>query len=63
MWAVLPAILTDKGLRAYYQDVKRRKNSSAARIATARALLEAIYCVLKEQRPYRKQAVKPSVAH
>jgi transposase len=51
--AVLPAMLKDKGLRKYYQDVKARKNSSTARISTARALLEAIYCVLKERRPYR----------
>lgn len=57
-WAVLelvlPAIRVDKGLRQNYNDIKERKNnSSAARIATARALLQAIYCVLKERRPYR----------
>lgn len=52
--AVLPAIIMDKGLKKYYQNVKERKNnSSAARIATARTFLEAIYCVLKERRPYR----------
>jgi transposase len=51
--AVLPAMRQDKGLRKYYQDVKERKNSSAARIAAARVLLESIYCVLKERRPYR----------
>ena len=51
--AVLPAILADKGLRTYYKSVKERKNSSTARIATARILLESVYCVLKEQRPYR----------
>lgn len=55
--AVLPAIRQDKALRAYYQKVKERKNSSAARIATARILLKAIYHVLKEQRPYRMQAI------
>jgi len=57
-WAILQAVLIatlrDKGLRQYYQDVKKRtKSSSTARIATARTLLEAIYCVLKERRPYR----------
>ena len=52
--AVLPAMIKDKGLRQYYQNMKKRKNnSSSARIATARTLLEAIYCVLKERRPYR----------
>ena len=57
-WAVLQSVLMatlkDPGLRQYYQDVKKRtKSSSAARVATARTLLEAIYCVLKERRPYR----------
>jgi hypothetical protein len=47
-------MVKDKGLRQYFQNIKKRKaNSSAARIATARTLLEAIYCVLKERRPYR----------
>jgi transposase len=55
--AVLPAIIKDKGLRHYYQSIKERSNSSAARIATARLVLKAVYCVLKEQRSYRMQAV------
>ncbi len=51
--AVLPAIRSDKTLRAYYQQVKKAHHSSAARIATARKLLRAIYYVLKERTPYR----------
>lgn len=56
--AVVPAILKDRGLRAYYQEVKKQKNSSTARITVARRLLKAIYHVLKEQRPYYAFEVK-----
>jgi transposase len=62
-WALLQAVVhavrQDKGMKRYYQDVKKnnRNNASAARIATARALLKAIYWMLKEQRPYRSQDV------
>ena len=51
--AVTGACRQDKGLHAYYQHVKKRAGSSAARIATARKLLRCIYGVLKEQRVYR----------
>ena len=62
-WALLQAVIhavrQDKGMKAYYQTIKKnnRNNASAARIATARALLKAIYWVLKEQRPYRQHVV------
>lgn len=56
--AVVPAILKDRALRAYYQQIKKRSNSSTARIAVARRLLKAIYHVLKEQRPYYAWEVK-----
>jgi transposase len=55
--STLAAIRTDKGLRAYYQQVKKRQNSGAAVIATARKLCYAVYHVLKEQRPYVSEAV------
>jgi transposase len=57
--AVIHAIRQDAGMKTYYKEVKKnnRNNSSAARIATARALLKAIYWVLKEQRPYREHVV------
>lgn len=55
-WAIieacLGAILADKGLKAYYKEVKMRSNASNAKVACARKLLTAIYHVLKEQRPY-----------
>lgn len=50
--ASLGAILGDKKLKAYYQEVKSRNNSSAARVACARKLLTVVYHVLKERRPY-----------
>jgi transposase len=56
------AILADKGLRDYYNSVKKRTNSSAAIIATARKLACAVYCVLKEQRPFRPYDCQPPAA-
>ena len=56
--AVFPAIRKDRGLRDYYFEIKKNKNSSTARIAVARRLLRTIYHVLKEQRPYYAFAVK-----
>jgi transposase len=62
--ATLAAIRVDKGLRAYYKQVKERNSSGAAIIATARKLSYAVYYVLKEQRNYRfeKTTNAPAVA-
>lgn len=51
--STLSAIRVDKGLRAYYLQVKARRGSGPAIVASARKLSYAIYHVLKEQRPYR----------
>ncbi len=51
--STLAAIRVDSGLRAYYKNVKQRKGSGAAIVATARKLACAVYAVLKEQRMYR----------
>jgi transposase len=51
--STLAAIRADQGLRAYYKQVKDRRGSGAAIVATARKLAYAVYWVLKEQRPYR----------
>lgn len=56
--AVLPAMLVDKGLKQKYYEVKKRSNSSSARIVIARILMEAIFHVLKEQRAYKKQTAE-----
>lgn len=51
--STLAAIRVDKGLRAYYKQVKLRRGSGPAIVATARKLSYAIYHVLKEQRAYK----------
>ena len=51
--STLAAIRADKGLKAYYKQVKQRRGSGAGVVATARKLTYAIYHVLKEQRAYR----------
>lgn len=61
--AVIPALRQDKELRRYYKEVKTRCNSSAARVATARKLLIAIYHMLKEQKPYHTREQKPRITH
>ncbi len=60
--AVIPAIRKDRGLKEYYYEIKKKKNSSAARISVARRLLRTIYHVLKEQRPYYAFTVKETNA-
>lgn len=50
--AVIPAIRKSPRLKYYYQKIKSKKGSNAAKVATARKLLELIYCVLKERRNY-----------
>ena len=56
------AIRQDKGLKAYYKEVKRRSGSGSAVIATARKLSYAVYHVLKEQRAYRPEPLPPAAA-
>jgi len=51
--AVWPAIRTDRGLRAYYEQLKTRKGVNPAKIATARRLATIVYRVLSQRRPYR----------
>lgn len=60
--STLMAVRIDKGLRAYYQQVKRRSGSGPAIVATARKLCYAVYYVLKEQRPYRPEPLPPAAA-
>ncbi len=54
------AIRADKGLKAYYKEVKKRSGSGSAVIATARKLCYAVYHVLKEQRAYRPEPLPPA---
>jgi len=59
--STLAAIKIDKGLRAYYKQVKARRGSGPAIISTARKLSYAIYHVLKEQRAYKAHEFKMPV--
>ncbi len=58
-WAMIQAttsaLLKDSSLRDYYQELKKKTNSSSARLSVARKLLRSIYHVLKERRPYYYQ--------
>ncbi|OGW81155.1 MAG: hypothetical protein A3G33_09990 [Omnitrophica bacterium RIFCSPLOWO2_12_FULL_44_17] len=60
--STLAAIRADKGLKAYYKQVKSRQGSGPAIIATARKLAYAVYHVLKEQRAYRPEPIIPPAA-
>lgn len=60
--STLAALRQDRGLRAYYKQVKSRRGSGAGIIATARKLTRAIYYVLKEQRAYRPETLHPPAA-
>jgi transposase len=50
--AVWPAIKSDFDLKVFYERLARRKNTNAAKVATARRLLTIIYRILKERRSY-----------
>lgn len=60
--STLAAIRADRGLKAYYQQVKSRQGSGPAIVATARKLSYAIFYVLKEQRAYRPENFNPPAA-
>lgn len=60
--STLTAIRVDRGLKAYYQQVKARQGSGPAIVATARKLSYAVYSVLKEQRAYRPEPLNPPAA-
>jgi transposase len=50
--AVWPAIKSDFDLRLFFDKHAKRKNTNAAKVATARRLLTIIYRILKEGRSY-----------
>lgn len=49
-------------LGSRYQKVKARKGANTATIAVARRLLEIVYYVWKEKRPYFEKAQNQAVA-
>lgn len=50
--AVSPAVRSNAQISAYYERIKRRKGTKAARVATARRLLTIAYHCLKENRNF-----------
>lgn len=50
--AVRPAITHDWMLRQFYERLKAKHGSNAAKVATARRLLTLVYHVWKDRRPY-----------
>ena len=53
--AVQPAISCDADLFAYYQRLKMKKGTNAAKVATARRLLTIVYRILKQERLYERR--------
>jgi transposase len=51
--AVPHAIRKDQRLRQFYMKIQRTRGHNKARIATGRKLLNAVYCMLKYNIPYR----------
>jgi transposase len=56
--AVQTAIRSDSEFRNYYQRIRNRKGSSAAKVATARRLLTIVYRILGQGRFYEKRSIK-----
>jgi len=53
--AVSHAIKKDQRIWRFYMKIQRTKGPNKARIATARKLLHAVYCMLKHNTPYRME--------
>ena len=58
-WAAIEAAQTavrsSPEFHAYYQRIRIRKGSNAAKVATARRLLAIVYRLLKQERPYQRR--------
>jgi transposase len=58
-WAAIEAAQTavrsNSEFRAYYQRIRIRKGTNAAKVATARRLLTIVYRLLKQKRPYQRR--------
>jgi transposase len=55
-WVMIEAAhhqpLSKRGLSAYYENLKQRKDSKTATVATARKLVAVVFRVLTDRRPY-----------
>jgi len=58
-WAAIEAAQTavrsDSEFHAYYQRIRTRKGTNAAKVATARRLLTIVYRLLQQERPYQRR--------
>jgi transposase len=58
-WAAIEAAQTavrsDSEFRTYYQRIRIKKGTNAAKVATARRLLTIVYRLLKQKRPYQRR--------
>lgn len=59
--AVHKAIISSPSLRSYYNRIKHKKGANAATMAIARKLLEIIYKVWEEKRPYYEKELAYTV--
>ncbi|MDP2728971.1 MAG: IS110 family transposase, partial [Dehalococcoidales bacterium] len=55
--AVQKAVRWDPDFRNYYQRIKVKKGTNAAKVATARRLLTIVYRILSQNRPYERRTV------
>lgn len=66
-WAAIEAAQTavrsDPEFHAYYQQLKIRKGTNAAKVATARRLLTIVYRLMKQKRLYQRRFVTPEKSH
>jgi transposase len=62
-WATIEAAQTavrnNPEFHGYYQRIRIRKGSNAAKVATARRLLTIVYRLLRQERPYRRRITIP----
>jgi len=60
-WAIVEAAQRgfrgDEYLRDFYEKINKKKGSKIARVAVARSLLEIIYWIWIEKRPYYKKPI------
>jgi len=60
--AVVPAIVSDPELKAYYERLKATKGANRAKVATARRLLTIAFQLLRDGRSYESHGPERSGA-
>lgn len=66
-WAMIEAaqkaVIKDEWLRRYFNRIEKRSGRKKARVAVARKLLEIIYVLWNEKRPYYEKPVAVALSH